>query len=156
MQIFVRCITGKTVVLWVKSPDTLTSVKQRIHERTNVPSQGQLLFWSGKQLEDERTLADYNIQDEATLQQVCRLRGGAMQIYIKSLKGQILNLEVELSDTVDNTKQKVFEQWNLPVENQHLVYAGKSLTEGTLADYNIRMHSVICLAIRVHGGGSSL
>ena len=131
MHIFAFTLTGRVITLEVEPSDTIENVKFKIEKKDGIPPHQQRLMAKGKQLKDDCTLSDYNIQNLGKIHYIWRLRGGhGMQIFVKTLTGKTITLEVEACDTIENVKATIQDQEGIPPDQQRLIFNGQKLEDG--------------------------
>jgi len=155
MQLFVKTLTGKTVSIEVEEGESIEEVKAKIAEKEGIPPEQQRLIFGGQQLQDAKTLDDYDVGDDATLHLVLRLRGG-MQLFVKTLTGKTVSIEVEEGESIEEVKAKIAEKEGIPPEQQRLIFGGQQLQDAkTLDDYDVGDDATLHLVLRLRGGKSS-
>lgn len=149
--LFVKTLTGKTIVLEVEPCDTISTIMDKIHDKEGISPDQQRLIFAGELLQIHRTLISYNIQHESTIQLILRLRG-SIQICVRTLIGDTIKIIVQTSDTIKMIKDNIQHTEGVPSDQQQLFFAGHTLRDNyLLSDCKVSDMSYINLICHTHG-----
>ena len=145
IKIKIKLFNGKTINLQAYSSENIFNIKQKIiEEEKNISSDEGELFFGNIQLEENKTLSDYDIKNESTLE----LKQN-MMIYVKGLKDKNIVLKVQPCETINNIKQKIKDKENISPDKFKIAFNDKELNDNkTLKDYNIQKGSILKLILK--------
>ena len=147
IDLFVLLTPEKTISLNMETSDTILKMKEEIQRMEGIPVDEQRLMYGVTQLEDDKTVTDYNIQTKSNIRLHVQL-SRSMQINVKTLTNTTITLGVVSSDTIQTVKFKIQSKEGIPPEKQRIFLDGKALEDDrTLWHYNIEEKSTLNLGI---------
>ncbi len=150
LSLFIKTRVGKPVKVECLAGDTILSIKEKLHSMTGLEPARQLLLLAGNPLEDGMTINAYNIENETTLHLMPRSEHNEppVQIFIRTLMGKTISLNVKLADTVRAVKGEIQKREGIPSDQQNLLVRGQPLSDALkLRDCNIEAESTLYLTL---------
>ena len=154
MCVFIKSLEGTTFSIYVDCESNVEELKEKILQEINsgggeqLPSASLRLLYSGKELYEGRTLADYNITANSFIHLTGRLKGGGMvQVIVKTSLGETFTISGV--NTIREIKLEIQNKGGIPRKKQQLVFNGRTLKDRkTLYYYNIENHAVVTCNIK--------
>ena len=142
IMIYVKGLKDNNIILKVQPCETINNIKQKIKDKENISPNKYSITLNDKELNDNKTLKDYNIQKESILKLILR---EPISLLVKTLNGENIPFEFQLCDLVKDVKKKIKEKEGIPSEQNILIlYNGIKLeNENILSDYNIQKGSIL-------------
>ena len=148
LDIYIKTPTGKLILIDVKSSDSINNVKCKIKNKEKMPTDQQHLKFSGYQLEDDKILKDYNIQNNSIIDLVIKAKD-FLKIYIEIIGKNTITINADSSDSLQDIQEIIREKEGISINQQWLIYSGKQLeNDKTLSYYNIQNNSTVFLIVR--------
>ena len=156
MQVIINDLS-RTYSIPVESHTTVHELKSKIQSASGCPIDQQNLVDNTQKIplnDNNKTVSDYNIQNESRLNLALKLRGGGMQVFVKLITGHTMTLDVELSDSIEQIKQTIVERGWVPDNCEVVIlHHDRELEDSRLlSDYNVKPEDTIQIRIRIRGG----
>ena len=140
-----------TLLVAIDGNETVAQLKSKIEVGLGIPVAMQDIAFNGRFMCDKEILADRDVKHGSTLSMYVGSHGSS-EIYVRGFQGEFYTLKVDIQDTVDSLKEKIWVRTGVDPDKQRLIYGGKQLAEGrTLAEYGFEEYSTIGLVSRLCG-----